>query len=296
MFKHKLAKQLDNLLQEGKEIITTTENDVDGRTLRLWFASVSDILKLILPVESALLSEFNKIVKDMDKHNGSFSKDEANNIIDTTSQIFNRVRKINLLRSNKSDSQELEHEMRLIINEPHFKRRLFYLPVIVLVIAAGFAITGVLQIRNVKVDLRKLTSDAVEHVKKDINIQIKDINKDIDIFVKDEKKKISTTVNKHIRELNEQNTEDKETIQRLNSELKLYKKQVETLNDGLGEIENRIARIRPERVPNLIESISIAINHAQSFFWGVSFFCGVALILSVLAWCFPRKQPQNKHK
>jgi hypothetical protein len=136
MTRYRLGRQLRELDKEGEELAKKAEERVEHSAVILWLASVSDILKLVLPEKSAIVAEFETNRQKGPANKEAYQKDEVQALVANVSHLLSKVRQVNLTQPRNPESSaspELEHEMRLIINEFLFRWPWFYVPIGILV-------------------------------------------------------------------------------------------------------------------------------------------------------------------
>jgi hypothetical protein len=101
----------------------------------------------------------------------------------------------------KLERENLGHDVRTIINEAFAHSWWFRIPGLILIGAIVFAVAGVIQIQQYKVDIRDVRDKAVEKVKREISDQASDIKKELEKSKNDQVEKIIADADKYVKTL-----------------------------------------------------------------------------------------------
>ena len=255
------------LNEEGKELAKNAAKEpvepVEHRAVSLWLATISDFLKLVLPEGSAIFAEFQIIREKGTAIKEAYQKEEVQDLVVNVSHILSKARQVNFIKpldSGSSESQELEREMRLIINEFYFRWPLFYVPIIVLLGAIGFALLGVIQIKDMKINVREIAVDSqkkIETQTSEIKIQLNELGNQakniIDKFKIETSNRLNDDLNSYValektRATNMVNGIEEDTHRRINGEIDHYIESEKTYmsNSANSYIDTIKRDIKPE--------------------------------------------------
>jgi vacuolar-type H+-ATPase subunit H len=287
MGKLDVDRSLEQLQSEAKLLLR--EGDRDGTrdsgfsdSVAAWYAAVSDVLTLSLPESSRLLESLKQ---SWDRYTGKGSDNEAGTrrlIVDghetTDSQgnpsklverclpIISQARRYILSRPLTADEEkDIRREIRAAITETYlsFKSWWFYIPSVILVIAAVFVVTGAINIKNYRLDIGELEKSAKERIDDQVNRALGDgkrrLNSQVDAALDDaqtrinEQKKALAKNDAQIKALSDQvgkAIEDAKntTTSELNARLGTFISQRET---DIGSVtRNKIKQIEDSVIPD----------------------------------------------
>jgi hypothetical protein len=190
---------------------------------RIWFAAVEDFLKSTLPATSAVYREFealNASVRGKGEapptdqpskgtpQSGEIASPEARDLrktIEATTRLLKSV-SLSTTRSMQSDlgsdgeadkaqRENLEHDIRSVINDTFAHSWAFRVPIVVMSAAVIFAVFGIFQIQNYRVDIRDLRDKAIDKAKQQIDSQAVDLRKNLQRDYDSTSKAITSTAN-----------------------------------------------------------------------------------------------------
>jgi hypothetical protein len=312
MFPQHLGEKLEYLREEGERLLQQRKG-VGGNlfALGVWFSSVGDTLRHILPKESALLTKFDGISPPEDVYDSEdkdASEQEIEGIVRATNTIIDYAR-LELVPTPKGKSFEefmkereyyikgIELDVSNRVSQEYFKSWWFRIPIIILGLTIAFAILGVIQINNYRISVQEIADKAVERAKQDINAEVDIIRRDLEEYAGGEKEKISSDVDKYLEELEQQKAEATQALNEMTTKLTDLNPKVTSLEKRQDTLENRIMPLK--QAFEVIEQgttrglwfDAVAILNNSLIVVGVTFLVScIALIFSLVSfWRFRRR-------
>lgn len=268
---YQLAYQLDRLNVEGKRFADSAEGEgVEATALRTWLADVSDVLKTVLPADSALLDEIKPIRAGLIDTAERLPAEQTRSVMRKVLEILDRAREINVLQSSKPESRDLEREIRSIFIESYVRSPWFYIPIVVLGIAAVFAVTGVVQIQGAAIDFRQTAATEIKRVTKETKERAdsakatiaqseeevtRDLSKGVSTLIETERKRVSTKLDGFVEDLK------KEKAPGLERTLSAIAETANAVKTKGNEATKTIETLTASTVPKLIRDLE---SYAQT--------------------------------
>ena len=177
---------LSRLIEQGKAIAKEKEGSTNALELVMWMAEVRDVLEMLLPRESHLLQEAVAYIDSVKKAAPSNQAPDYIKAVEVVSDMIIRAKRLSTLTVYKNNTEELWQEFERMFSERYMKSRWFLATTGLLAALVGFALFGVFQIQNIKVDIRKVADNALSKAIE----QLKTTTSDAAAVIESEKKKL----------------------------------------------------------------------------------------------------------
>ncbi len=294
---------LRQIYEEGLRLIERPEKSIPA--LRAWFAAGKDLLARTLPEHSALLEEFQSAREAFSKAAEEQDLESLQELIEKGNQVIYfagtpdfRPRR---LSSSFDDLYIRDHErlVHSILTDIYLKSWWVKLPSALLIAALALAITGVIKIQDLKIDIYEQTDKALAKTKQRIQAEeasaeddIKragsssvkriesaretaenDVRASISDYGKQEKRRIYQEATKQIDELKKERAPNIEIrLDRLQGAANAYEKKAVQIEQGqrrqeleLGVLENSFrVKIGPRDYLSLA-SLGAFLERSQRF-------------------------------
>jgi hypothetical protein len=219
-------RSLQKLQSEGESLVS--DGHAEGSqvswlhdSVTAWYAAVFDVLTSSLPESSRLLA---RLEHAWNRYSGKPSENDVDSrrlIVQGRSHIedqgdapkllarclpiISQARRVILSRPLTADEEkDIRREIRAAITETYLsvKGWWFYIPSAVLLLSIVFVVTGAIQIRDVRIDVRAQADEALKNAKERLDTQIQDIQRKVSKLDNEAQGAIESAKKKTISELN----------------------------------------------------------------------------------------------
>ncbi|WP_420630772.1 hypothetical protein [Candidatus Leptofilum sp.] len=290
MIKYDDFSKLEKLKRVGKELLNRYENaSTPLEPSEHWFAGVSDVLKQILPSDSSLLSELNKIQENA----SSFGVETVQKTIRSVLKIVEYAEMSlsepieatieHQVRQLESKRKEIEREINNNIMSQFFSSWQFRIPTIILSLAIIFAITGGIQIGQQALNVKDITENALETARQDILSQTEVINSSVNALAETEKNRIIDSVTVHIENLKDEKVPEADSI------ISDLSNRLDSMAVSVDELETRsepilaAAQAINNSSPNLIDQAGLLLTMRGWAALTVMAICLISIVIAVIA-------------
>ncbi|HEY2094567.1 MAG TPA: hypothetical protein VGJ81_22125 [Thermoanaerobaculia bacterium] len=306
MNKYLVALELDALASEGQLLREVTFTDNVDR-VRVWLARSRDVIALVLPENSRLLKEF-------DETHDLFLKKGLNTLPPTALMVIHSASTINRARRDDALAAELRDEMNSIALQTYSNSLPFRATIGLLALTAGFAILGVFQLNNFKVDVREraetaarkaeqeieqqkvIASKAISAISVDARQEVeRQLKSELQSHVTDTKRGITVAAQSYIDDLKRQKAPELEAallVSRMN--LEGLRKQLLDTQQRLAQVEEKSNTLKRgldqmRKVTagsSILDKLSAFLDRSRGYVAGEIVAIACALLLALFATCF----------
>ncbi len=310
MSKHLIAARLDRLLLEGERLRRANlapSSNLDE--LAIWFATAIDTITLFLPGNSELLAVLSKLQKAHADSDAVELPAEALTIIRIASEV-------NRIRRSDDVNEDLRHDIQMFIVDTYRKSWLFYVPIVLLLVAFGFAVKGVFEVRDLKINTREEAAAALERAKQSIDQQQRSaestiamvgakaklaaddakleverrLEHELQSYVADQRQRIHDAADKQIEIVKRERAPNLETalgasqarVDSLQAQLKQIDQRVQSVASSSDELHRAFKTIDNSVKGNTLDRVSVFLNRSRQFVAAEFIVAGLVLLLAIV--------------
>ena len=292
MDKHLIAKRLDSLYSDGKRLLSLDASAIKPGELTIWYASALDTLSLFLEADSELIRALKEVRdRPSDPHPAKLSQEGL--------LVLRAASEVNRLRRGDDLVGDLRRDIQTIIGDIYVKSWWFYGPVGILFMAALFAVAGIVQLRETRINVREEAESALRNAKTSIDEHRVNVERSIDAIGKqaeskadeakqnvekrmelqlqttleEAKTRINNAANNHFESIKRERTPNLESglvaaqvkLADVEKRLESVQKQVSTLESSINDMERAIKRIDSAAAAGTLENISQFLNRSRVY-------------------------------
>jgi hypothetical protein len=308
MEKYAIDARLQKLITEAEGFLRSGRQTPSG-DLTVWSVTAISTLTLFLPETSALVEHFRKL-SDTQFEPPTGSLEQALGLLRVAVDI-------NLQRRDDVSLSTLREDMRTIIGDIYLKAWWFYVPAAILLLAAGFAVTGLIQVKDVRLDLQKevqTTRDRIEDHRKTVEASIDSLGKraqtsadearqaverklegQLQSHVDSTKRRIDEAADRHLDTLKRSKSPALEsglaavqaTVMDLEKRAGRLKDDLSLLQASVGELRRGLEQIDTVAKTGALDRLSVFLSRSRQFVVGELIvvsacvvMCGIMLIVA----------------
>lgn len=308
MDKHVIAARLDRLISDGDYFGgTPATTDAQDDRVAIWFARALDTVTLFLPENSAVVRMLSD-ARDQSKNLRRISP-EAVQIVRIASE-YNRDRRGDDLLD------DLRQDVHAVITDIYRKSWWFYVPIALLAAAAIFAISGVIQLRDTKVDVRAEAAAALQRAKDSIDQQQRSaeaaialsgtrakaaaedakqeverrLERELQTYVADQRQRIATATDQQIELLKRERAPNIDSalgmyqarIDGLQTRVKQVDQRLDRLDSSSDELQRGFQRLDASAKAGTLNRLSVFLNRSRRYVAAELIITSIALLASVI--------------
>jgi hypothetical protein len=312
MNKYILALRLDELAAEG-QILTTPTFPNNRDRVRVWFANAIDTT-VFLGAESELRRLLILARDDVEKT-------EVATLPTRALDIIHKAAGLNRVRRDEGMITEIRNDINAIALETYAKSWPFRVTLAALFATFGFAILGIVQLNNLRVDVRERAEAAAKKAEQEINEQKaatskaiaslgsdarqeveKQLRLELQAHVTETKRAITTAAQAHIENLQRQKAPELEAaliISRMNVEA--LQRRINQSQEKIAELEARVTTLSrgvdqmraTVRGSSTLDRLGAFLDRSRGYVAGEIIALTIALALSAFAMGFTIYKHRN---